>query len=103
MDVEYFVDNNAKLEGKTIHEKRVHLSKQLLLEKNATVCIMTDKYRDEIQEQLDEMRLDSSVKVVDYVSLQDEFIRLHEEFFIGVAKEKLSFFRKLMDWEKSDV
>lgn len=67
--VDYFIDNDKEKQGKMFWKKRVYSPSKLSEEKNCIVMICSFDYMEDMKEQLEEMHLSESIRVMVYIDI----------------------------------
>lgn len=97
----WFVDNDEEKWGHTLYGYEIKPPESLKRIENKTIYILSDKYQEIIREQLENMDLNESVKVRDYVEMRADYLDTYKNYFIEIGKRKMQGFKKLMNFLES--
>ena len=64
---------------------------------NTTLFILTEKYCDEIFDQLKDLRIEESVQIVKFTEATREYINIHREELLAYMRERYDFFNEMME------
>ncbi|MBR5407641.1 MAG: glycosyltransferase [Lachnospiraceae bacterium] len=99
--IRYFVDNDISKEGTYVLGKEVHLPGILRKEEKLSVIILNERYCYEIERQLEDMNLSSSVKVYNYVDLKRDYIKREGTRILGELSQKNECIKTLYEMVRS--
>lgn len=98
LHIDKVVDSASKKgENVFFHGVSVVPPQILETEKNCAVLILTEKYCAEILGKIKEMHLDGTVKIYDFVTCNNEYLRLHRQELIQIGKEMNDAYRTMLE------
>jgi glycosyltransferase involved in cell wall biosynthesis len=95
--IKYFVDNNPKKWGQTYSEIEIKSPDALKYETDCIICLMTDRYVEDILEQLDLLQLNNTVSVISFPQLKKEYDAYSQDEIIKFGKDTIPSFKTFME------
>ncbi len=97
LNVDYLVDSNDNKWGSSIDGLKIQSPGILSDERNCVVFLMTERCVDEINWQLRGLITDSSVKILNYVQLMNEYYELSSNEIIESWRKKIPSLDRYLD------
>ncbi len=92
LKVDYIVDNDKNKWGLSIFDIEIKSPEMLHKEKDCILYVATERYVDEILCQIDELGLDETVKVYNFIQLVNEFDSMTENEIIEYERKHIQSF-----------
>lgn len=93
----YFVDNDRNKWGQQFLGYEVASIDGIRNEKDACIFVMNERYCENIKIQLENMNLDDSIVVDDYLSMKEFFESTHKKDIIKKGMEEIPGFREMYE------